>query len=241
MQLVTAQDFNQVPYNVPNAFAQSPEGGAEENEQFNSYIDTTVQDIMIKLLGGSLYESFLAGLNALPAAWIGTNSPGYNVDDLVLYNYHVWKSLITPNLNVVPVEGANWTKIEDDRWLMLYNGAMYGGATWGGLKKMLIPYIYSMWLRDTYDEHTKIGVIRRTAENAIVIDPAKRTSRAYNTFSLHAGNYYQQYNSLYGYLIYAQTTWDHYTDYYDSTVYAIFSNYLRHTFKDPGRMNIFNI
>lgn len=240
MKLITAQDFNQVPYSIPDVMAQMPGGGVEENVEFSTYMDNTVNDIMVKILGGSLYDSFLAGLEALPAAWIGTNTPGYLTNDLVFYN-HVWKSLVGTNLNVIPVAGANWELVPDDRWLMLYNGAMFGKSTWVGLKKMLIPYVYALWLRDTYDDHTKIGVVRRTAENAMIIDPTKRIARAYNMFSVYAGNYYRQYNSLFGYLMYAQTTLGHYTDYYSNVEYPVFGDYLRRSFKDPGRMNIFNL
>jgi hypothetical protein len=246
MKLITAQDFNQIPYNVPNALAQKPGGGVEENEQFNAYIDEKVQETMVKLLGASLYKSFIEGLDALPDEWIGTNAPGYAVDDLVLYQSHVWKSLVANNLNVIPEEGISWTMIEDDQWLMLYNGVPEysfnaNSQSWAGLKKVLIPNVFASWLTDTYDDYTKSGIATRATENATVISPGLRITNAYRDFSKRAGDYMRRNDSLYGYLIYAQTSLDHYTGFYDDVNYSTFDSYLQNSFTDPGRMNIWDI
>jgi len=246
MKLITAQDFNQIPYNVPNALAQNPAGGVEENEQFNQYIDDKVQETMVKLLGVSLYKSFIAGLDALPPNWIGTNTPGYAIDDLAFYNSHVWKSLVDNNLNVVPIEGPSWTMVEDDRWLMLYNGVHdYSfnayNHSWTGVKKMLIPNVFASWLSDTNDDYTKAGIANRTTENANKLGPAVRITNAYRDFSKRAGNFNQRDNSLYGYLIYAQTDLDHYTGFYDDTNYSTFDLYLQNSFVSPGHINIWDL
>jgi len=245
MEILTTEDFNQIPYNVPNAQAQAPEGGTLPNVQFQNYIDKKVTYVLVKLLGQSLYESFIAGLDALPPEWVDTNTPGYAIDDLVFYNYHVWKSLVDNNLNVVPKEGTSWTMVEDDQWLMLYNGVNnynynFKQNTWVGMKNLLIPYVYAFWTRDTMRDHTKSGTVQRNQENATVVSSAPNIAFAYNEFSKFAGNYYRQSNSLYGYLLYGNSL-GHYIDYYDDSYYETFGTYLQHTFEYPGNMNIFNI
>lgn len=241
MELLTVQDFNQIPYNIPDAEVTSPDGTIVDNTQLTNYINSKVEDVLIKLLGVSIYDSFVSGIDALPSAWATVTV--YAIDDEVLFNNFVWKSLVAANTGNSPVEGVNWTKVEN-KWLMLRDGVRYYSDpswVWGGMKKLLIPYIYALWLRDTHDDHTKVGVVIRTAENATVISPAKRISRAYNEFASTAGSFYYQRNTLFGYLMYAQTELEHFTDLYDNVVYETFGEYLRKSFQVPGSMNYFNI
>lgn len=222
MRILTAQDFNEFPYNVPNAYTQAPGGGTEVNIKFENFIDKKVEYILTKILGIELYDSFIAGLEALEEITWSATIPalGYSIDDEVYYEDHVWKSLVDLNLGVAPVEGANWTKVEDNQWLLLKNGVRqytYGirKRSWAGMKDMLIPYVYSFWLRATFDDHTSIGVVIRTAENAEVISPGKRIANAYNDFLSKAGDFYNQRNTLYGFLSYSNSELDYYTGYYD--------------------------
>jgi hypothetical protein len=241
MEILTTEDFNQIPYNVPNAQAQAPEGGTLPNVQFQNYIDKKVRRILVRLLGQTRYESFIAGLDALPPEWVGTNTPGYAIDDLVFYNYHVWQSLVDNNLNVVPAEGISWTMVEDDRWLMLYNGVgnynYYSvDNTWVGMKNLLVPYVYAYWTRDTMRDHTKSGMAQRNQENATIVSSAPSISFAYNEFSTIAGDRFHKYNSLYGYLMYAQSL-----GHFDDSSPDTFSTYLSHAYDELGNMNPFNI
>lgn len=249
MDFITAQDFTGKVYNIPNAMIESPNGGSVENVQLTDFITEKVDDMLHKLLGGSLYNAFLAGLTALPAAWVGTNAPGYAIDDEVFYGDHVWKSLAINNLNNVPAEGADWTQVADNEWLLLKNGLSYysyatqwrwGTTTkdrmWKGVKTMLVPHIFTEWLKADYDDYTKVGIVRRTAENATVIDPTRRIARAHNVFVQQVvGD-----NGLYVYLCYAQSLGS-YSGSYDTAVYPTFVEYLRKNVVIPGTENFLNI
>src|SRR5690606_30887242 len=94
---------------------------------------------------------------------------------------------------------------------------------WKGMVSLLRPYIYAMWLRDTWDTHTGIGVVKADAENAKVITPGRRIVRGYNDFSNQAGGHFNRSGTLYGFL---SENPDVYTDW---------------NFTYQGRMNIFNL
>lgn len=252
MEILTTKDFNQIPYNVPNAQAQNPEGGFEENLQFATYIDESVEDILVKLLGQSLYDSFITGLKALPPDW--KSDLIYPAGAQIFHDYHVWESLSDGNNDHEPEESVYWKMIADSESVILpppvlelYNGVIYGTQEWVGMKKMLIPYVYAMWLRDTYDDHTKNGVVRRKGENSDVIDPTLRIVRAYNKFSgyaydlhnylsytsaINAGSYGYEYDQNHVYPFY----------YYrpHNGTFRSFGRYANRC-KFPGNMNRFNI
>lgn len=199
MGILTVQDFNQIPYNIPDANTTDPHGNLSENLQLVNYIKTKTNDVLPKILRGGLSDVFLLGLENLPDVWSGKT---HALDDLIMHEDQVWRSLVANNA-IKPVVGLNWVKVPNE-WLMLLNGTTYGiGYTWGGLKKLLIPYIYASWLRDTFDDHTKVGIVYRTAENATVISPAKRIARAYNDFA-------NRLHSLPVYVNHAYTLLGHY-------------------------------
>jgi hypothetical protein len=96
-------------------------------------------------------------------------------------------------------------------------------CVWQGLKKTLKPYIYAMYLRDTYDAHTKSGIVITKTENSEVINPTRRIVSAYNVFARQIGARGCKENSLYGFLASAPTEYDNVQ------------------WKDPGFMNEFNL
>jgi len=110
----------------------------------------------------------------------------------------------------VPVEGVNWTLVEaKNKWLQLRDGDIYSMKyKWVGLKRLLIPYVYSYWVGDAYDTNSGIGVVKAKAENATPITPKRRIVRAYNAFVRMAGgdwvgwgwNRYSIADSLYGFI-----------------------------------------
>lgn len=237
MNIVSPKDFNQIPYNVPDAFIVDLITNKEvENVQFANYIIAKENELLFRLFGATFYESYLENLALLPNEWDALET--YVIGSEVLYQGRVWSSLIVANLNKIPAPGVEWLQVDPTQWISLIFGSRYRGGNWPGLKAMVVPYIYSLWLRDTYDDHTKVGIVRRKAENAEVIDPTKRIVRAYNQFALLAGSQYNPYNSLYGFLKYTNLD-----DLYFVTVSGSrpFSSYLHESFWSPGTMNSFNI
>lgn len=54
---VTATDFNTPPYNIANI---------ESNNSFQDFVDAAEEDVLRKLLGNTLYDDFIAGLDVDP-------------------------------------------------------------------------------------------------------------------------------------------------------------------------------
>lgn len=97
----------------------------------------------------------------------------------------------------------------DDKWLELRDGVEYEHCKidyeWVGMRKLLIPYIFAMWLRDNFDNYDENGVTLPKVENAEPVDPALRIVTAWNKFYKMAGEGYglcdyNFKNSLYGFL-----------------------------------------
>lgn len=238
MSFVTAEDFNVVPYKIPNL------DDATIAAEFQTFVDNMEGDILHDLLGSSLKKMFIDGLAELPDEWVGTNDPGYAIDAEVVYGVSIWKSLQNDNLNHIPEEGLYWTKVEDNRWLLLKLGDTYKYKLkeykWVGMKQMLIPYIYSEWTRETFNYNVGTGVVVPTNENATTINPSRKIASAWNAFSRIAGNCYMQTDSLYGYLINKNGESGTFDDTFDET-FQTFNAYLNTVFKAPGRQNIFNL
>lgn len=225
---VTADDFNLIPYNIPNL--------QQVANTFPLYVEAKERVILVKLLGLQLYTDFVAGLNALPPQWQAAPAK-YDIDEQVVYGASIWKSLIDDNRSE-PVEGTDWTKVEDNKWLTLKLGTTYGinsvASVWVGMKRMLVPYIYSVWLRDTFDSHSGVGIVEAKAENSAVKSPAIRIVRAFNEFAMIAGT--------------SDNAFDY--DAYDNDTLAAFINasntltpgaYPNWCFTDVATMNTFGI
>lgn len=186
---VVKTDFDIQPYTIPNLSG---------NNNFLDYVEREEEDILKSLLGKSLYDAFIDGLD---------------------------------------------TDYPEDRWVDLRDGADYiyleKTYEWVGMKKMLIPYIFSMWLRDTFDNNSGIGVVVAKGENSKIINPGNRISRNFNEFSRIASNCKDQKNTLYGFL-YNKGLSGEYDDIFGSE-FETFGQYLNFVFKDPGRMNTFQL
>lgn len=121
----------------------------------------------------------------------------------------------------------------DEKWKKLRDGATYTayGALYryNGIVDLLVPYVYAMWLRDTYDRHTKEGITINT--NATIqgvpateaISPSMRICRAFNAYSERVGGHGEQENTLFGFLNQNR------------------KDYPGWVFTPPGKMNIWNI
>lgn len=191
----TAADFNVIPYSIPNLAGSGP------INTFNTYVDEHEEDILKSLLGKTLYDAFIAGLDE---------------------------------------------DYPEQRWVDLRDGAtyvhQYKTYEWVGMKKMLKPFIFQSWLTDTFDNNSGIGVVVAKAENAKVINPGNRISRAYNEFSRIAGNPPEcdaKLNTLYGYLNIegAEGTFD---DSFDFS-FQTFGDYFKYVWTSPGRKNTFQL
>jgi hypothetical protein len=181
----TPSDFNLIPYAIPNV------------EQFvntlQPYIDVAEERILKQLLGVQLYNEFIAGRALLPSQWVVTTS--YLMGQQVVDGISIWEA-VSDNNGVQPVEGSDWKKVEDNKWLKLEMGFVFiyqdscchgdHSTEWLGLVSMLTPYIFYSWLRDTWDNYSGIGVVQPKAENADFIAPSRRLVDAYTDFAEQA-------------------------------------------------------
>lgn len=220
---VVATDFDLEPYNIPNL---------NGSNSFEPYVSIKEEMALRELLGNVLYDRFIAGLAALPLVFNAVTD--YAVDVQAYYGLNIWKSLQTPNIAHVPVEGVFWTLVEKNKWLMLRDGDTYSTTSkWVGMKKLLVPYVYSYWVGDAYDKNTGVGVVKAKGENSTVITPKRRIVRTFNEYVDMAGEritYWPRYgarynivNSLYGFI----------------TVNA--DSYPDFAYCAPQKMNIFNL
>jgi len=215
---VLSSDFDVPPFSLPNLGS---------NNSFGDYVEALESEILKKLLGKTFYTQLIAGLAAAGSAWSAATT--YGLGDKISQDNNVWTSLQAANTDHAVEEGAWWTLSEEDNiWLAIKNGADYSYGNvdyeWLGIKKMLIPYIYYSWIKDTLtDSLTGNGVVVPDTENGSVINPGSKLSAAYNKFSKLAGGNYSVENSLYGYL------------YVNEDAYPDFEYF------PQGRLNVFNL
>ena len=74
----------------------------------------------------------------------------------------------------------------DQKWGDLVNGKDYivdsKEYRWKGLKNILIPFIYTNYLRNDQSIYTTTGIVKVKAANADNYDPNPKYIKAYNTF-----------------------------------------------------------
>jgi hypothetical protein len=88
---VTAADFNLIPYSIPNV---------EANNSFQDYVDSAEKMVLESLLGISLYDAFVEGLNTdyPEERWIDLRD-GANYEIGVTLKKYRWvgmKKMLTP-------------------------------------------------------------------------------------------------------------------------------------------------
>lgn len=118
-----------------------------------------------------------------------------------------------------------------------YQGKKYN---WKGMDKMLTPFIYRAWSKDTLiDSLTNQGVQIAKVENAEVVSASRKMVKAQNDFATLAGyDRCQLFDTLYGYLY---TSGETYKVSYEAAGYTSIQKYLDERFKFPGLSNTFNI
>lgn len=186
---VTASDF-QKPYNIPNLNAVV--------NTFPTYVEKKEKEALKSLLGLTLYESFVDGLD---------------------------------------------TDYPEERWINLREGHQYIYKSktyeWVGMKELLVPYIYSEWVRDDDSILTGVGTAKSKTENAQRLKPLRKISDAYNDYARIAGNGCEHKNTLYGFL-YQEGKAGTFDDSFDES-FQTFVSYINVNFQDPGRVNPWGI
>lgn len=239
---VVASDFASLEFQLPGLTGE----GAINT--FPDFVTKQEEKELRKLLGNLFYDALADGINDLPAAWVQKITPnGYAINATVLYQSAVWKSLTADNIAVV-VEGINWTKVVNltvDRWIALNEGAEYKISgdrrtfKWVGMTQMVVPMIYSLWLRFSARQTTTQGVVTSTKENSSVVSSAEEIARGWNEYhKLSTWNCRSHEDTLYGYLISNSADFD---DLITDGSYDDFNAYLLNEFSSPGRLNIFDI
>lgn len=243
---VVATDFDVAPFSLP--------GLNKVGNTFSLFVTDQEEEKLRLLLGNLFFEAFKAGIEALPAAWVNNNAPGYAIDAVVYRSNHVWKSLQAANINHDPAdpdESAWWQVVVNplvDRWISLRSGSdyLYNGdqQQWVGMIKLVKPLIYSLWIADGANSVMQSGVSIPKLENSQLVSPADRICDAWNKYRLIACGrqvYHwsrSQCNSLYGYLNSVASDFD---DLVEDTDDEDFASYLLRTFTSPQRMNSFGL
>lgn len=181
------------PYQIPNLH--------EVDNTFTTWLNESEESVLRELMGNTFYDSFIAGLAALPPEYSADTT--YNTGNQVQSGVNIWESLVDDNVGNPLIEGSNWTLVEVNQWLELKVGAYYGVSNqykWVGMEKMLTPYLYSKWLEENFDTYSGLGVVIANAENSTVISPLTRICRAFNNYSRIAGSWWAKENTLVGFM-----------------------------------------
>jgi hypothetical protein len=232
---VTASDFNIPPTDIPNL--------DKVPTLFQVFVDQEEDKYLREVLGDSLYEAFITGLNGLPSELNLTLPTVINTE--YVYGNDVWKAL-TVTTGVAPIEGTDWTLIEENnRWLLLKNGSSYEYSgknyRWKGIKAAVKPLIYAQRCEYEISQLTKNGRVIAKTENNTQVESVVEICRAWNDWSRQIGGTCMQKNSLYGYLQAVELsepgTFD---DTFDDS-FTGFVDYLNYEFTEQGFRNEFGI
>ncbi len=110
-------------------------------------------------------------------------------------------NLFEPQIAVIPVVAP-----VEQIWIDLAMGASYlleGDEVvynWVGIKKLLQPYIYSIWLKSRVTIVSNAGPVRPKPENATVENYTGKIYTGNVNFRGLVGNRYNKKNTLYGFL-----------------------------------------
>lgn len=232
---VTASDFNIPPTAIPKL--------DKVPTLFQAFVDEREEKFLREVLGDSLYEAFISGLNSLPSKLNLTVATVINTE--YVYGNSIWEAL-TVTTGVIPSEGTDWTLIEENnRWLLLKNGNSYdyAGKTWKwrGMNAACKPLIYAEWVEYGIANLTDHGFVIPQMENNKDVDSSPYICRQWNEWSKLIGGPCNQKNSLYGYLravdLSNPGTFD---DTFDDS-FTGFVDYLNYEFQEQLTRNTFGI
>lgn len=159
MAFVATTDFELPPYAIPNL--ENPE---TEDGSFGDIAGAYEAEELRDLLGPTLYDQFVAGLDVVSPA----------------------------------VPAAKWLALRDGGTYSYRNTTM----TWMGMKKLLIPLVYFMYMRDIEVKKTQAGGSLAEAENSERVSISKQLCISYNEYAHRSGfeGCRSYFNSLYGFL-----------------------------------------
>lgn len=235
---VTPQDFIDLPYNLPK-MTDAPTQAA-----LTAFINRNEPIELRRVLGGNFYNSMVTGIKALPASYV--QATVYGIGAQVLFGSDIYTSLTIGNVGNQPdINPLSWAIQPANRWAKLSIGTDYldiNGATenWAGMKELVRPMIYGLWLRDDIDTSVQSsGVIQQTSENAKAITSAIRFSDALENYCLLVGGECQsEVDTLYNYLYNNSALFDDIPTPIPM-LGSDFKNYLKVYFTNPGFTNDF--
>lgn len=235
---VSAEDFKVRPLTLVNL--DDDDIGVE----FDAFVAEWEFEHLHQILGSSLYNAFINGLNDLPEEW--NPETAYAIDDETVYGVDVWKA-VTGGTLVDPPSSSNadWVLVEaGNKWLTLKKGGTYVYREreyhWVGMKESLRNGVYSDWLRYGVTSVAGVGgTIESQNENSKVVNSGVSVSAAWNKYSRYIGDYCAQRDTLYGFLMNASTngTFD---DSFDESFKSL-QQYLQVNFKRQGKINPFGL
>lgn len=232
---VSPADFEVVPYAIPS---QSGDG---VNDSLPPFIEQAEKTNLSDLLGFILYDALV---EALPDSYNAEKD--YQVNEEVLVEGVIYRSLQTPNLDNPITDNAFWQAQPANKWTKLLNGETYTNSAgklnkWVGLKELCRPLVFAEYLLNFNDYLSAMGIVIAVPENSTRTDAGVKASQAWNSYAKTAcGNTksFSEVNSLYGYLLSVKADFDvEVTD----KGYVDFEEYLNDNFVHPGQMNIFNL
>src|SRR5580765_75072 len=201
LAFVVAADFLSKPYQLPGL--ADPDLGTTA---FANLVANQQREVLLELLGESLYDAFEAGLTALPPDWDAATDFAINAQ--VVYGTHIYKSLVNPNQNVIPSsDPASWQDMGFNKWVALKVGDSYvldkRKYDYIGMKEMLKPFMYIQWLTEQATSVVTMGgVVTSNAENSNNACPGVKIGQAWDDFRVYAGQRFELNNQgdLYRYL-----------------------------------------
>lgn len=249
---VVASDFDRLPFNLT--------GLNKVGAEFLDFVSYYEEENLRILLGNTFYDALATAFVSLPTLYVAATA--YTVGQRVVYvdqNVADIYICIQDGAGKTPsASPAYWTKqnvLAEYRWARLVYGDMYlyynRPQKWYGMKRLIVPLIYALWTKFTYDNQTTMGVSTSKKENSVVVSPAVRIARAMNKYAdLCAGDWPdvlnpaaviwpELENSLFGYLYLNSTTWDYLVG--PSMGFNDFKSYLAYSFEYPGYTNSFGI
>lgn len=238
---VVAADFDTPPFNLPSLDTVV--------NTFPDFVEEQEASELSKVFGNLFYDAFIAGLALLPADWVQTVTPnGYDINDLVVSGSDIYKSLAADNVALVS-DAAKWEIQPVNRWLKLKIGAAYSYQNypykWVGMKDLVKPMIYSLWIRTQQKRFTGTGAVVDSNENSENVSAGDFIVDGWNTYCRVAQGWTRGgwgamsvKDCLYGYLYVNASTFN---DLVSGTAYSDFLGYLLREFCPPHRQNVFDL
>lgn len=207
---VSADDFDVPPFVLTNLKDVGNEGSTGEPFQaFTDFVDGQEEIALREVLGHTLYEAFVLGLEPINTFVIDVDTV---VNNLYESGNDVWKALTVQNQEA-PTAGVNWELVEENnRWLVLKNGTSYVNQDekprkWYGMVATLKPLLYGLWIGTDQSRVTGVGVVVNDTENSTVVNASIEISKGQNRFMLLAGRNEYEQNSLYQFLFLSGNTY----------------------------------